>query len=395
MFPNQLTYSSITRSVSHGMILIPKSPACSTFVDGIPACVAPSVRERVHSQPLHSRASCRVFAPPRGGVPVAPLGRSPIKPSPIGKDASSSSSSAAVDAVDIPSDGGASTTAMTRPAGGRDLASFLRPAVERPNERCGLAGPDAGPTTAPKRRTSSRLAAASSGGVGGEGRTSEPTAQPGVATISANSTPSAAPPPRGNGLRPVLSSSPSSASSTFSSISGGDPRSGDTPRARTRATARARVIKGRTTVCPPTHARSTSTTSGDVEGKCAFAADAVAESPPVNSRITDPIAANNRQRREKTVGKDVGDAKMPCLDADTDWPAAGEAVFPTRIAQDSGNSSSGGEACRQGAPADGTSMVGRNRINSSCWNSRDQVLKINLIPWRGHSATRQVSRMFV
>ncbi|CAM9476144.1 unnamed protein product [Pylaiella littoralis] len=313
----------------------------------------------------------RVFAPRRRDVTAAPLGRSPIKASPISNGASSSPANAA----DIPSDGGASVTAATRPDVER---AFARPSVARPNESWVLASPVAGPTATPNHRTSGGTAAASASGVGGEGGTSESTAHPGAATVAANSTPSAAPPPRSDGPRPVpSSSSPSSASSSFPSLSGGENLGGGTPRARTRATAGSRVIKGRTTASASIHAGSTRSNSGDAGGECTFAADDVAGSPlvrlapaaapaaAVNPPIPDPIAANNRQGRDEPVGKDMGDTRVSCPDGGTDWPAARGALLPTRITQtESGSSSSNSssssssstdEACRQGAPVDGTS----------------------------------------
>ncbi|CAM9516601.1 unnamed protein product [Ectocarpus sp. 13 AM-2016] len=305
------------------------------------------------------------------------LGRSPIKASPINNEALHSS----VGAVDItPPGGGASGSAEPHgepPAEGEPkrsrgsvsrVACSARPQTRRTSKRVAAAA--AAAAAAQAAVAPSNAAAAS------EGTSSTPRGHRGLATVPAISTPRSA-------LYPPLSG-PSSLSSSSAS---GDPLgvAAAAPRARTRATARARVIKGRTTACPMAYSSSGSSCSENAGAQSMASATPDADSflrrwaqtaapvAAVKSPNPETVAANKRQRKGRDVDKKKGRARTLCADPGRSWPATTtDPLSPTGIKPigSSGNSSSGsgsggsgsggsdsgsGNSCRQGAPANGNS----------------------------------------
>eukprot|EP00903_Cladosiphon_okamuranus_P009256 g8832.t1 len=235
---------------------------------------------------------------------VAPLGRSPIKTE--------------RGVVDTPSVGGASAAAVSKAGGERDSVPPVPPADEESFEESSGQAPARGSAQPgiPSRRTSSRVAAAAA--AGGKGRTHDASVDPGVTTLPVDSAPTSAPNRPGDGFLLAQQSS----SSHHTGSSGSSSGDAEAPRAKTRATARARVIKGRTTACPAEKARLPAS-------RCA---------PPPASAVAAPIAAakataaNKRQRRGGLL-----------------------TTFIKPAEKGGGSSSISGRDCRQGAPADGTS----------------------------------------
>ncbi|CAM9374428.1 unnamed protein product, partial [Ectocarpus fasciculatus] len=304
-----------------------------------------------------------------------PLGRSPIKASPVNSEAPNSS----VSAVDIPPPGGGASASSERHG--------EPPAEGGPKKSRGLASRAACSARPQTRRTSKRVAAAAAAAVAAaqaagapsnaaavsEGRNSTPEGHRGLATVPVIPTPTSAPYP------------PSSGSSSLSSSSAsGDPLgvAAAAPRARTRATARARVIKGRTTACPMAYSSSGSSCGEKAAGHSMVSATPDADSflrrwtqtaapvAAVKSPNPEAVAANKRQRKGQEVDKKKGRARTLCAEPGRSWPATtADPLCPTGIkpigsggnsisGSDSGSGGGGsgsGNSCRQGAPANGSS----------------------------------------
>jgi len=247
-------------------------------------------------------------------------------------------------------------------AGGKSTNGAGLAAARTTNPATAVAAP-----VVPYRRTSSRAAALASAARAASRASA--VVYPGVATtVPADQALTTASPPRGNGSPPALSSS---------ALSGGDAPDDDDddedddeiPRARTRATARARVIKGRTTVLAPAQGQSSRGARRGIErgasaaagGKptparwappAAAAVGAAAAAPIAVSSQAKPktVAVQKRQRRGKPAGGDKGGSAVPCAEARTGRQAAG-GTLPTYSTGGVG----GRRGCRQGAPAEGSS----------------------------------------